>query len=125
MDQPRDVTATIADLGPATAAVKVPGSRSGALVVTFDEPVHHVNTSNIVIRPKGGKPVAARLHCADGSGDPTPCGTGRVRRAVLQPRTTLSRHTDYVAMVDPAGVGPVVDRVANPVALTRKLFSFG
>jgi hypothetical protein len=37
----------------------------------------------------------------------------------------LSRHTDYVAMVDPAGAGPIVDRVANPVALTRKLFSFG
>jgi GH25 family lysozyme M1 (1,4-beta-N-acetylmuramidase) len=125
MDQPRDVTATIVDLGPATATIKEPGSRAGGMVVAFDEPVHHVNTSNIVIRPKGGKRVAARLQCTDGSGDPTPCGTGRVRRAVLRPRSALSRHTDYVAMVDPAGAGPIVDRVANPVALTRKLFSFG
>jgi GH25 family lysozyme M1 (1,4-beta-N-acetylmuramidase) len=125
MDQPRDVTATIVDLGAATATIKAPGSRSGALVVTLDEPVRHVNTSNVVIRPKGGKQIGARLRCSDGSGDPTPCATGRVRRAVLQPRNALSRHTDYVAMVDPAGVGPVVDRVANPVALTRRLFSFG
>jgi lysozyme len=125
MDQHRNVTATFSDLGPATAKIKPPGSRAGPVQVTFDEPVHHVNMNNIVLRPKGGKRVAARLRCFNGAGDPTPCGTGKVRRAQLQPKASLLRGTTYVATVDPTDVAPIIDRAANPVALTRKLFSFG
>jgi hypothetical protein len=122
MDQHRSVTATFDDLGPATATISPPGSRAGPVRVTFDEPVHRVNTTNVVLRIKGGKLVPARLHCLDGSGDPTPCGTGRVRRAVLQPNSTLAKGS-YIAIVDPAGVPPIVDRAANPVARKSRTFS--
>ena len=125
MDQHHDVVATFSDLGPPTARIKPPGSRAGPVQVTFDEPVHHVTTSNLVLRPTGGKPVAARLHCFNETGDRSPCGTGKVRRAELQPRTTLRRGTTYVAIVNPSGVGPIVDQAGKAVALTRKTFSFG
>jgi GH25 family lysozyme M1 (1,4-beta-N-acetylmuramidase) len=124
MDQHRAVIATFSDLGPPTAKIKPPGSRAGPVQVTFDEPVHHVNTANVVLRPTGGKPVAARLRCFDAAGDRTPCGTGRVGRATLQSKSTLRTGTDYVAIVDPAGVAPIVDRAGKGVALTRKTFSF-
>ncbi len=125
MDQHRAVTATFPDLAAPTATVKPPGSRAGPVQITFDEPVHHVTTSNVVLRPKGRKPVAARLRCFNGAGSRTPCDTGKVRRAELQPRTTLQRGTTYVATVDPAGVRPIVDRADKTVALVRKTFSFG
>jgi GH25 family lysozyme M1 (1,4-beta-N-acetylmuramidase) len=125
MDQHRDVTATFTDLAAPTAKIKAPGSRAGPVTVTFDEPVHHVTTHNVVLRPSGGAPVAARLRCFNAAGDRTSCLDGRVRRAELQPRTTLRRGTTYAALVDPAGVPPIVDRAGERVALTRKTFSFG
>ena len=124
MDQRRDVTATFNDLAAPTAKIKPPGSRAGPVQVLFDEPVHHVTTSNVVLRPMGRKPVAARLRCFNGAADRTPCEGGKVRRAELQPRTTLERGTTYVATVDPAGVRPIVDRAGKAVPLVRKTFSF-
>jgi GH25 family lysozyme M1 (1,4-beta-N-acetylmuramidase) len=125
MDQHRDVTATFTDLAAPTAKIKPPGSRAGPITVTFDEPVHHVTTANLVVRPTGGKVVAARLRCFNGSGDRAPCDDGRIRRAELQPRDALKRGATYVAIVDPSGVRPIVDRADKAVALTRKTFSFG
>ena len=61
--------------------------------------------------------------CFNRSGDPTSCVTGRVRRATLIPKTALDRGKTYLAIVDPTGVAPVVDRVRNAVALTRSAFS--
>jgi GH25 family lysozyme M1 (1,4-beta-N-acetylmuramidase) len=123
MDQPRSVTATFTDLGPATAHLNPPDRRTDPLRVTFNEPVHRLTTSNIVLRPKHGRVVAARLRCFNGSGARTSCATGQVRRATLTPKAPLDRGKTYVAIVDPAGVAPVVDRVRNPVALTRATFS--
>jgi len=125
MDQPRTVTATFADLGPATATIKPPGARDGPVRVRFDEAVHHVNTDNVVLRLQGGRKVAARLTCLDAKGGRTPCGTGVVRTAELQPVEVLRRNRTYVAIVDPVGVGPIVDRVGNPTARVNKTFSVG
>ena len=124
MDQHHDVTATFTDLAAPTAKIKAPGSRAGPVQVTFDEPVQHVTTSNVVLRPSGGAAVRARLRCFNGAGDRTPCLDGRVRRAELQPRTTLRAGTTYAAIVDPSGVRPIVDRAGKHVPFTRKTFSF-
>jgi GH25 family lysozyme M1 (1,4-beta-N-acetylmuramidase) len=123
MDQPRTVIATFDDLGPATALLHTPQHRTDPLRVSFDEPVHRLTTSNIVVRPKHGHVVAATLRCFNGAGAKTSCATGRLRRATLIPKTALDRGKAYVAIVDPAGVAPVVDRVRNPVAQTRSTFS--
>jgi hypothetical protein len=123
MDQPRTVTATFTDLGPATAHLRTPDRRTEPLRVSFDEPVHRLTTSNIVVRPKHGHVVAARLRCFNGSGTRVSCGTGQVRKATLTPKAPLDRGTTYLAIVDPAGVPPIVDRVRNAVSLTRATFS--
>jgi hypothetical protein len=39
------------------------------------------------------------------------------------PDAALLRGKSYAAIVDPAGVAPIVDRVHNAVALTRATFS--
>jgi GH25 family lysozyme M1 (1,4-beta-N-acetylmuramidase)/Fe-S cluster biogenesis protein NfuA len=123
MDQPRDVTATFADLGPATATIKAPGARSGPVRVSFDQPVHHVTRDNLLVRPAGGTKVAAKLTCYTLSGHRTDCATGRVGSAVLQPASVLRLGVRYVAIVDPAGVGPVRDGVGNATPLTKLAFT--
>jgi GH25 family lysozyme M1 (1,4-beta-N-acetylmuramidase) len=123
MDQPRTVVATFADLGPATAHLNTPDRRTDPLRVSFDEPVHRLTTNNIVVRPKHGRVVAATLRCFNGSGVRTSCAAGQVRRATLTPKAPLDRGKTYLAIVDPAGVAPVLDRVRNPVALTRATFA--
>jgi len=123
MDQPRTVVATFNDLGPATAHLNAPDHRTDPLRVSFDEPVHRLTTKNVVLRPKHGHAVGASLHCFNGNGVRTSCATGKVRRASLVPRSPLDRGKTYLAIVDPSGVTPVVDRVGNPVALTRATFT--
>jgi GH25 family lysozyme M1 (1,4-beta-N-acetylmuramidase) len=123
MDQQRTVTATFSDLGPATAHLNAPDRRTDPLRVSFGEPVHRLTTSNVVLRPKQGRVVAASLRCFTASGARTSCATGQVRRATLVPDTPLLRGKSYAAIVDPAGVPPIVDRVHNAVALTRATFS--
>jgi GH25 family lysozyme M1 (1,4-beta-N-acetylmuramidase)/Fe-S cluster biogenesis protein NfuA len=123
MDQPRDVTATFADLGPATAVITAPGGRNGPVRVSFDQPVHHVTKDNLLVRPSGGTKVAAKLTCFALSGHRTDCATGRVRTAVLQPADALRRGVQYVAIVDPPGVRPVRDGVGNATPLTKRTFS--
>src|SRR5262249_11377289 len=85
MDQPHTVTATFADLGPATAHLHTPGRRTDPLRVSFDEPVRRLTTTNVLLRPKHGRIVAASLRCFTGSGTRTSCATGQVRRATLTP----------------------------------------
>jgi GH25 family lysozyme M1 (1,4-beta-N-acetylmuramidase) len=123
MDQPRTVTATFADLGPAHAHLKTPDRRTDPLRVSFDEPVHRLTTANVVLRPKQGHVVAASLRCFTASAARTSCATGQVRKATLVPDAPLLRGKSYAAIVDPAGVAPIVDRVHNAVALTRATFS--
>ncbi len=123
MDQPRTVVATFHDLGPATAHLNAPAHRTDPLRVSFDEPVHRLTTKNVVLRPKHGHAVAASLRCFNVNGTRTSCATGNVRRATLVPKSPLDRGKTYNAIIDPAGVAPVVDRVRNAVALTRATFS--
>ena len=124
MDQPRDVTATFTDLGPATATIKPPGARSGPVRVGFDEAVHHVTTSNVVLRLAGGKKISAQLRCFGVHGNRTPCSTGAVRTAELQPDALLLRGRTYVAVVDPAGVRPIRDRAGKATPRAWRTFSF-
>ncbi len=123
MDQQRAVTATFKDLAPATATIKPPGSRTGPVLVRFDEPVHRVTTSNLVLRPKGGKALAGTLRCFGAQGNRTSCDTGDVRSAVFQPAARLRRGRTYVAVVDPAGAKPIVDRAGKPTPSVRKTFT--
>ncbi len=124
MDQPRNVTATFADLGPATATITPPGARNGPVRVRFDEPVRHVTTDNVVVRLVHGRMLDARLTCADVDGTRTPCNGGGIRSAQLQPTVHLKPGRTYVAIVDPAGVAPIRDRVGNATPRVRSTFSF-
>ncbi|MEP6757828.1 MAG: GH25 family lysozyme [Actinomycetota bacterium] len=123
MDQPRIVTATLDDLGPATATIKTPGARNGLVRVRFDESVHHVNGDNIVLRLQGGRKLDARLTCFAANGIRTSCGTGAVRTAELRPNALLKPGRHYVAIVDPAGAGPIRDRVGNATPQVRGTFT--
>jgi GH25 family lysozyme M1 (1,4-beta-N-acetylmuramidase) len=123
MDQPREVTATFDDLGPATATIKPPGARNGPVRVRFDEAVHHVNGDNVVLRLAGGKRLDARLTCFDVNGARTPCGTGAVRTAELQPIAVLKHGPSFIAIVNPALVSPIVDRAGNATPRVRVTFT--
>ena len=99
MDQARTVTATFTDLGPATASIKPPGARNGPVRVRFDEPVHHVNTDNVVLRRAGGARLDARLTCFDEADQRTPCRPA-MPSAVLQTDASLRQGSPDVATVD-------------------------
>ena len=92
--------------------------------VRFDEPVHHVTTDNLVVRLMHGRMLDARLTCADVHGTRTPCAGGGIRSAQLQPTVHLKPGRTYVAIVDPAGVAPIRDRVGNATPRARSTFSF-
>ena len=66
-----------------------------------------------MLRLQNGKRLDARLTCFDEGGARTSCGTGAVRTAELQPVAVLQRGRSYVAVVDPAGAGPIRDRAGN------------
>jgi len=123
MDQPHAVTATFADLGPATATIEPPGGRNGPIRVSFDQPVHHVTKDNLLVRPAGGSKLAGRLTCYTLTGHRTDCATGRVRSVVLQPHDRLRLGVTYVAIVDPVGARPVRDGMGNPTPLTKEPFT--
>jgi GH25 family lysozyme M1 (1,4-beta-N-acetylmuramidase) len=123
-DQARNVTATFSDLGPPVATITPPGSRTGPIKVTFDEPVHHVTSDNVLVRPVGGVKLAGRLRCFKANGRSADCVTGNVRTVTLQPRDPLRRGVDYVAIVDPAGVGPIRDGVGKAAPFAKRAFSF-
>ena len=123
MDAAHAVTATFADLGPATATIKPPGSRSGPVRVSFDQPVHHVTRDNLLVRPAGGVKLAASLRCFTVGGRRTDCLSGRVRSVVLQPRALLHKGQAYIALVDPPGAKPIRDGVGNPTPLTKRSFT--
>jgi GH25 family lysozyme M1 (1,4-beta-N-acetylmuramidase) len=123
MDQPHAVTATFADLGPATATIMPPGGRNGPVRVSFDQPVRHVTKNNVLLRPGGATKLPGRLTCATAAGHVTDCVTGRVRSAVFRPTDPLRRGVRYVAIVDPSGAPPIRDGVGNPTPLTKIAFT--
>jgi GH25 family lysozyme M1 (1,4-beta-N-acetylmuramidase) len=124
MDAPRAVTATFEDVEPATATIQPPRVRSGPVRVSFDEPVHRVTKDNVVVRPKGGSKLDGTLRCFRANGTRTPCATGLVRLAVFDPSSYLQWNRTYVAIVNPVGIAPIVDRAGKPTPRTRVTFSY-
>jgi GH25 family lysozyme M1 (1,4-beta-N-acetylmuramidase) len=122
MDQARAVTATFADLGPGLATIAAPPSRTGSVRVSFDQPVHHVNLDNLLLRSPGAAKIRAHLTCRMGHGATTSCATGSVRTAILDPIEPLRHWVDYIAIVDPAGVPKIRDGVGRPTPRTSLSF---
>ena len=124
MDAPHDVTATFFDIGPAGATIKPPPTPHDAVWVVFDEPVRHVTTDNLLVRPTGGAKLAAGLKCFNIAHKQTSCLKGAVRSARLDPLVTFRRGPTYVVLVDPVGVAPVRDRMGKATPLTHTTFRF-
>jgi lysozyme len=114
MDGVRAVTASFADLAPPTAVIVTPATLGGPVRVTFNEPVHHVTRHNLLLL-RGGAVIDAGITCRDGVGAAVSCEDGDVQTAALKPRDPLVAGQSYVAEIDPAGTGPVVDRASLPV----------
>jgi lysozyme len=114
MDDVRLVTASFADLAPPSAVIIPPTSLTGPLRVAFSEPVHHVTRHNVVLS-KLGVAIDVALVCRDVAGIQVPCEDGDVLSAALRPRDPLVAGQHYVAAIDPADTGPVVDRASLPV----------
>jgi len=109
----RTVAATfVTDITPPTATVQVGSGFRGPIVVTFDEWVRGVDAGNVRLRRFGGGRVAVHRSCRAAGGDTVACA-GRVRSVVLMPSEPLVPGRRYEAVVNPAGVDPVVDRVGN------------
>ena len=97
------------------SAVSDPRTLSGGLVTTFDEPVHQVTTSNLVLRTSGASSdLGTSVTCADDRGREVSCTTGNVVKAVTQPTEPLIPGETYDVIANPAGVSPpIVDRAGN------------
>ena len=115
MNQATDVTATFADDTPPTPTFHDPRTLSGGLVTTFDEPVHQVTTSNLVLRTSGASSdLGTSVTCADDRGREVSCTTGNVVKAVTQPTEPLIPGETYDVIANPAGVSPpIMDRAGN------------
>ena len=82
--QPRNVTATFADLGPATATIKPPRTRHGAVRGRFDEPVRHV-TDGQCWCARWRREARCASDVLGHRAQATPCDGGGIRSAQLQP----------------------------------------
>jgi lysozyme len=114
MDGVRSVAASFADLAPPSAVIVTPATLGGPVRVTFSEPVHHVTRHNLVLH-RGDAVIDAGITCRDGVGASVSCEDGDVVTAALRPRDPLVAGQSYVAEIDPAGTGAVVDRASLPV----------
>src|SRR5206468_5945033 len=86
MDQARNVSAAFADDTPPTPAIHTPAGLGSPAVATFDEPVHGVTASDLVVRVEGRTTgQAASVECLDQEGRTTSCANGEVIRALVQP----------------------------------------
>jgi GH25 family lysozyme M1 (1,4-beta-N-acetylmuramidase) len=105
----------ITDVTPPTAEITAPASVLGPLVATFDEQVRGVTPASVVLRPAGGERLSVRRTCRTGSGDVVDCDATVVRSVALRPIDPLVPGRDYVGVVNPDDVAPLVrDRVGNP-----------
>jgi hypothetical protein len=123
MDAAHSVTATFADDTPPTAAITAPSRLDGRGTVTFDEPVHDVTTSDLLLRVQGSaNAVPASLACSGDSGA-ADCSTGDVTSASIRPDHPLVPGQSYEVVVNPSGLADrVVDRTGNPAAETTQPF---
>ena len=69
MDAARSVVASFADDTPPSPSIEVPRRLNGQAVVRFDEAVHQVSTSDVILRRRGGsRAVPASVACRDQQG---------------------------------------------------------
>jgi bacillopeptidase F len=93
--------------------------------VHFDEIVHGVTPANVAIRSlESGTAPPISQTCRSRRGVGVDCVSGNVRSVLLQPLTPLVPGEAYEAVVNPAGVTPVVvDRGANAAPATAQAFA--
>ena len=119
----RSVGASFADDTPPTATIHPPHSLRSPAVATFDEPVHHVSTSDFVIRLAGGlTAVPATVTCDNQRGGRVSCATGDVARALLRPAGLVPGQSYDAKINPPGGSGSVVDRAGNAAPPTTVAF---
>lgn len=113
----RTVTASfVTDITPPTARLTVAAGFRGPVRAEFDERVRGVGAGNLLFRRSGGGKLPATRTCRSGGGERVACSGGAVRSVVLRPGEPFVPGRDYVAIVNPQGADPIVDRVGNPAA---------
>lgn len=121
----RTVTARfVTDITPPTATTTVASGYRGPIRISFDERVRRVDGANVVLRRSDGAGPNLRTTrtCRSRTGVLVACATGAVRTVVLTPARSFVPGRDYVAIVNPSGARPVVDRVGNPAGTTPHPF---
>ena len=124
MDADRSVTATfVTDLTPPSVALSAPTDLAGSVTAVFNEIVHNVTPSNVVLRVRGADSnLTSALACRSPKEVVVSCSTGNVVTVELRPTAALLPGRAYTAIVDPAGAAPVVDRAGNPAPTTSQDF---
>jgi GH25 family lysozyme M1 (1,4-beta-N-acetylmuramidase) len=122
------------DLQPATipspdttapvASVVVPTGVQGPITLSFSEIVLGVSADNVALRTVDtAATVPASLTCWSQTGKQTDCPTGKSVTAVIEPLDPLVPGESYAVVVNPAGVGPLVDRRGNPATPLEQDFA--
>ncbi len=123
LDRPRAVSATFADLGPPSVDISTPTSLDGAVGFAFSEPVHAIDTEDLILKVAGGSDVRTSPVCRDADGERVSCVTGQVSTASLRPNAPLTAGQSYVAIANPDGAtSTIVDRAHNALPLTKATF---
>lgn len=112
----------VTDITAPTATTTVASGFRGPIRISFDERVRRVDGANIVLRRGDGPNLRATRTCRSRTGAVVACATGAVRTVVLTPALAFVPGRDYVAIVNPSGARPLVDRVGNPAATTPHPF---
>ena len=115
----------VTDITPPLASLTVAAGFRGPVRAEFDERVRGVDARNVVFRRNaggGGDNLPGTRTCRSGGGEAVACSRGAVRAVVLTPTAPFVPGRDYVAIVNPNGADPIVDRVGNPAARTIHSF---
>jgi hypothetical protein len=120
MTAARTVMATFVDDTPPSVSIATPTGVLGVVTATFDEIVHQVTATNVVLRVRGSdSDVGGEITCRSPKGLVVDCSTGDVVTAELRPSAPLVPNQLYSAIVNPAGATPqVVDRGSNAAPTT-------
>ncbi|MBI4730229.1 MAG: hypothetical protein HY775_12160 [Acidobacteria bacterium] len=104
-----------ADSTPPVPTTAPPATLAAAARVSFDEPVHRVTSSNVVLRISySSANVPATVGCRDRSGARVSCSSGSVRTVLLQQSAPLVAGQRYGVVVNPSGADPLTDFSGNP-----------
>lgn len=119
---PDEYSWTIDTVAP-TGKLNTPTTLTSPVRITFSEPVDNLSTSDVtlsVATATGSVAVspAPVLACASAGGTATPCATGHVSSATLQPAGPLVPGQHYVVTLNPTGVLPAIADLAGNVLAT-------